>query len=71
MTTVADILNTLGRAEVAKACGVTKFAVKAARSKGFFPASWYLVLRAMCEEHSIECPPDLFSFKSANERGAA
>jgi hypothetical protein len=62
MNTVSDICSRLGRREIATRVGVAKTAISNAVVDGKFPARWFLVLSAMCQEQGIECPKELFSF---------
>jgi hypothetical protein len=66
MTTVREICDTLGRAQLAAALGVKRSAVSNAASEGRFPAKWYLVVSAECRRHEIECPTGLFNFDQAH-----
>lgn len=61
--TVPEVIELLGRAEIADACGVTIHSVRACIAKEAFPASWYDVVRAMCALAHVECTLDMFSFK--------
>jgi len=65
--TVPEVIELLGRAEIADACGVTIHSVRACIAKEAFPASWYDVVRAMCVRASVECTLDMFSFKEVPE----
>ena len=59
------ICDNLGRKNIAERLGVGPTSVSNASVAGVFPASWYLVVKEMCDEVGIECPVESFSFKSA------
>ena len=63
MTNVREILDTLGRAVVADALGVTGKSLSAAAVSNRCPASWWLILSRLCAARGIDCPADLFTFK--------
>lgn len=60
--TVADICDAIGRGLIAATLEVRKSAVSNAVSENRFPSKWYLVIKVLCAEHSMECPEDLFAF---------
>jgi hypothetical protein len=60
----SDICDALGRKAIKEALGVTKASVSHAVREKSFPASWYPVIRDMCEARGIECPVEAFNFKS-------
>ena len=64
MTTHAEIIKCLGASRIAEAIGVAENAVSMAKGRKKFPPSWYDVLDAMCAERGIDCPRELFNFKS-------
>lgn len=59
---VAVICDAIGRAVIAKAVGRGITAVSNAVTEGRFPASWYVAVKSLCEERSLACPEELFSF---------
>lgn len=61
------IIKKLGVAEIAGACGVTESSVRSAFTKNEFPASWYAVLKMVCEGSGIECDTKFFAFKSKED----
>ena len=69
--TCEDIISELTWQTISMSLNVSRTAVLNARSKGEFPASWYLGLNALCNENGIVCPDALFGFKGAAPRGAA
>ena len=46
-----------------KALGVKKRSLELAITREVFPASWYLIVKELCEKEGIACPPHLFNFK--------
>lgn len=64
MSTVKKICDAVGRSRIAEIVGVKKAAVTNAIYQGQFPASWFLALRAECEDREIDLPESLFSFKA-------
>lgn len=64
---VSHIADSLGRKALAAACGVTRTAVDAAVHRKRFPASWYLVVKGMCDRRGIECPASAFKMVSPKE----
>lgn len=60
--TVADICDAIGRGLIAATLEVRKSAVSNAVSENRFPSKWYLVIKALCAERSMDCPEDLFAF---------
>ena len=47
---------------MARRLDVRRQAISNASVDGKFPAKWYRVVKAMCEEAGIDCPDDIFSF---------
>ncbi|MBR9766223.1 MAG: bacteriophage CI repressor [Rhodobacteraceae bacterium] len=62
MTTVSNICDALGRRAIADRVGVGLTTVSNAATSNRFPAKWYVLIKAMCDDAGIECPMDLFSF---------
>ena len=72
MKNAQHIASALGQRQIAEAVGVVPTAVNNAVMRGSFPASWFTVIRAMCEENGLDCPESAFNFRSpTSERGAA
>lgn len=68
MTDVKHIVKTLGARAIADRLGVTRSAVSNAAMANQFPASWYLVVCDLCDEHDMGEPPySLFGFKRGYE----
>lgn len=68
MTSVHDICDTIGRARLAKALGVTKGAITNGVANGTFPSRWYLVVKDMCAAKGVNCPDALFSFVESGQQ---
>lgn len=66
MTTVSTICDTLGRRAIADRVGVGLTTVSNAATSNCFPAKWYILIKAMCDEEGIECPMYLFSFVASS-----
>ena len=56
---IADLIDDDTRAVL----GVKPRSVRLARERACFPASWYAVIRQLCEKHDVDCPLCLFTFK--------
>ena len=63
MNTASDIIEGLGRKELAARLGVGLTAVSNASVSGRFPAAWFAVVSELCEVRGIECPTSAFNFK--------
>ncbi|KPU83767.1 hypothetical protein JI58_07600 [Marinosulfonomonas sp. PRT-SC04] len=61
----------IGSAAIEKACDVSEYSVRAAKRKGAFPASWFVVLDGLCHDAGIECPRAIFNFKAAPQKEGA
>lgn len=61
------IADRIGRVELASAVGVSKAAVSNAVVTNRFPASWYAVIKDICNTAGIECPLCAFNFKALTE----
>ena len=60
---IREITKHFGQVAMARRIGVGATAVNNAVNRGAFPASWYLVVKEMCDEAGIGCPPEVFGFK--------
>lgn len=67
---VSQVVDVVTSAAIEDRLGVTKHAVRAAKTAGIFPAAWYVALCDLCAEAGIDCPAALFSWKAAKNRGA-
>lgn len=63
MVTTASLADAIGRKTMADALGVLPTAVSNGVVRGAFPASWFLVVKALADARGIECPPDLFGMR--------
>lgn len=63
MANPSKIISDLDRDEIKRRLGVKDRMIRAAAATGI-PASWYLVVREMCDARGIECPDDAFNFKT-------
>lgn len=66
MTTSIELANAVGRKEMADALGVGLTAVSNAVVRGWFPSSWFLVVKSLADGIGHECPPDLFKMRGGN-----
>lgn len=62
-STVAEIVERLGREAIMSRLGIKKSAISQACIAGRFPSSWFAVISSMCAEASVSCPMSLFTFK--------
>ena len=60
---VSDMCDQLGRKRIADSIGVRVTAVSNASVDGAFPASWFNVIDALCDEAGIKLSRSLFNFK--------
>ena len=63
MITPRYIADQLGRKELAARLDVGETAVSNAVVRGFFPATWHVLLEQMCRKAGLECPPSLFRMR--------
>jgi hypothetical protein len=63
MNTHSHIIDQIGAETIAQALGVARNAVFNAKARKSFPASWFPVLRQLCESRQVDCPENLFNFK--------
>jgi hypothetical protein len=68
MMNASEICDALGRKTIKEALGVTKASVSHAASAGSFPASWYPIIKGLCDTRGLECPVDAFNFKSPSQQ---
>lgn len=82
MITTYQFASAIGRKNMADALDVGATAVSNAVVRGRFPASWFARCQALASEAGVDCPPDLFGMRAAdnapkvdgrkeNHRGAA
>ncbi|WP_277022212.1 hypothetical protein [Paracoccus hibiscisoli] len=63
MTTSHDLADAVGRKKIADALGVLPTAVSNAVVRGWFPSSWFLVVKSMADQVGQDCPPELFKMR--------
>jgi len=68
---VHQIIETLTPDAIMARLGVSFHMIRYARTSGVFPASWYDDIEKMSRDAGIDCPRDLFNWKSANNVGTA
>ena len=57
------IADAVGRTRMAETLNVGATAVSNAVVAGRFPPSWADVVRLLCEDVGVDCPPDVFGMK--------
>lgn len=62
---VHHITDTLGVEAITARLGVSRHAIRYARTMREFPPAWYAALKDMCEDVGIPCPISVFSWKDA------
>jgi hypothetical protein len=63
---VKKITAELGTEAIQEALDVSSHSVRAARTSGVFPASWYGPLLSLCRERGIDCPLEAFNWRDGN-----
>lgn len=58
-----EFADAVGRKKIAEALKVRPTAVSNHVVRGAFPASWFLVLRALSREAGVPCPESLFDMR--------
>jgi hypothetical protein len=64
---VSSIVDKIGSQRIAEALSVTSHSIRAAKTSGAMPASWYARVRTLCEAEGIDCPLTAFNFKTPDE----
>jgi len=64
---VKTVLAAIGRERVREALGLSTHSIRVAVNTGGFPASWYAMIREMCEAAGVECPMAAFNWRSKSE----
>ena len=64
-TAVKIIIEAIGSESICAKLDVSRHAVRYAKSDGVFPAAWYAGLLDLCRGAGIECPLDVFNWKSS------
>lgn len=60
MMTASELADAIGRKNIADAAKVGPTAVSNAVVRGWFPATWFIVVSNLADRAGVECPPDLF-----------
>lgn len=71
MNTASQLAQAIGRKNIEKAVGVGSTAVSNAVARGWFPATWFIVMSGMADKVGEQCPPELFKMRAAIDDGAA
>ena len=64
MKTCNEIIDKLTPDAMVSRLSLTKHSIARAKDRREMPASWFVVVDAMCIEKGIHCPRDFFSFKA-------
>lgn len=64
--TASDFADAVGRKRLADALQVGATAVSNAVVRGWFPSSWFLVAKQLAESAGVECQPQLFGMRMAD-----
>lgn len=65
---VVQITDALGIDVICRRLDVSASSVRAARTKGLFPALWFNEIETMCAEAGLQCPRDVFYWKVSEEQ---
>jgi len=65
-----EIIEAVGAGNICERLGVSHHSVRAAKTAGTFPASWFMWMRSLCDEHHVECPMEAFNWRSPEQRSA-
>lgn len=65
---VHHITDTLGVEAITARLGVSRHAIRYARTMREFPPAWYAALKDMCEDVGIPCPISVFSWKDTAKK---
>ena len=60
MITASELADALGRKNIAEAVNFGPTAVSNAVVRGWFPATWFMVMSDLSRKAGSECPPELF-----------
>lgn len=58
--TASELADALGRKNIAGAVHFGPTAVSNAVVRGWFPATWFMVMSDLAKKAGSECPPELF-----------
>jgi hypothetical protein len=62
---VINIIDTLTPDAIMQRLGVSFHMIRYARTSGAFPAGWYDHIESMCRDVGIECPREIFNWRTA------
>ena len=65
---VHHIIATLTPEAIEARLDVSPHSVRAAKTKGEFPANWYAGLKALCDEVGIPCPLSAFYWRAVDKK---
>jgi hypothetical protein len=71
MQTAREIVDAIGRGEIASGLGVSPSSISDAVIAGVFPARWYLGLRDLGSRKGVVVPEALFHWRPLRAEGAA
>ena len=63
MCNTHEIADAIGRKKLAAELEVGLTAIGNAVVRGEFPSSWFLIVKKLCDEAGISCPPHLFRMR--------
>lgn len=63
MDKALKLANAIGRKKLAGALGVGPTAVSNAVVRGWFPATWFMVVSDLADQVGADCPPELFKMR--------
>ena len=63
MKSTSEIASAVGRVKMQEALNVGPTAISKYVVAGKFPASWFIVLKNLCADIGLDCPPHLFGMK--------
>ena len=67
MTSVKDIVEILGRAEIQKRLALGTQSVTNCISENEFPARYYAVLKEMADEKGVDLPLSIFNWRRGED----